>query len=214
VVLLLITFDLDGTLIDSAEDLANAVNAMLSHFGRRPIASDVIQTYVGNGAGVLVRRALGDQTSSDIYEQALAFFLDYYRQHSLENTRLYPGLKSLIEDLQSMDHQLAVLTNKPVAISEDILNGLKMGKYFFRIYGGDSFSTKKPDPVGMLTILSEAGAQPREALLIGDSPVDVQTAHNSGVRCCGVLWGFQPHMLQAAGADMLISKPHQLMAYI
>jgi phosphoglycolate phosphatase len=211
---LLITFDLDGTLIDSSDDLANSVNAMLMHFNRRPIPADVIQTYVGNGADVLVRRALGDQTLNDTYEKALAFFLDYYGQHSLEYTGLYTGVRELIEDLKSMDHQLAVLTNKPVKISEDILKGLKLGKHFFRIYGGDSFPTKKPDPAGLLTILSEAGVQPREALLIGDSAVDVQTAHNSGVRCCGVTWGFQPQAIQSAGADLLISKPHQLMAYI
>jgi phosphoglycolate phosphatase len=211
---LLIIFDLDGTLIDSAEDIANAVNAMLRHLNRRPLSVDVIQTYVGNGAAALVQRAIGENASMDTFDIALAFFLDYYEQHPLEYTGLYPGLKHLLDDLRSMRHALAVLSNKPTRITEKVLRGLGIYDYFFRVYGGDSFVTKKPEPAGVLALLNEAGVEPRDALLIGDSPVDVQTAHNARIRCCGVLWGFQPHHLQTAGADMIINKPHQLLAYI
>ncbi len=211
---MLITFDLDGTLIDSAEDLANSVNAMLAHFDRPPLSPEIIQTYVGNGAAVLVQRTLGDGALRETCDAAVEFFLEHYGKHALDHTTLYPGIRGLLEDLRSMDHTMAVLSNKPARIGQDVLNGLDAGKFFFRVYGGDSFATKKPDPAGLLTIMSEVGVTYRSALMVGDSPVDVQTAHAAGVRCCGVLWGFEPHRLQLAGAEILIGKPHQLFAYI
>lgn len=187
---------------------------MLSHLGRSPLSSEVIQAYVGDGAKVLVQRALGSQAATDLVEKGLAIFLDHYSKHALKNTTLYPGIRNLLDDLRSMDHRMAVLSNKPALVSRDIVNGLDIGKYFCRVYGGDSFPTKKPDSLGISTLMGEEAVIARDCLMIGDSPVDVQTAHNAGVRCCGVLWGFQPAALQHAGAEILISKPHQLFAYI
>lgn len=211
---MLIIFDLDGTLVDSSQDLTISVNAMLEHFHRSPLTRETVQQYVGNGAAVLVRRALGDMLSANAFEEGFAFFLEHYSKHALDNTFLYPGIRGLLDELRSMDHRMAVLSNKPARLSQDILNGLDAGKYFFRVYGGDSFPTKKPEPAGLLNLLNEAAVPSPEALFIGDSSVDVETAHNAGVRCCGVLWGFQPQRLQTAGAEILISEPHQLFAYI
>lgn len=211
---MLIIFDLDGTLIDSVEDLTSAVNAMLGHFGRPPLTVEHVQGYVGNGVAVLVQRALGNGASEELRAEGLAFFLEYYSKHALDRTTLYSGIRGLLDDLRSMDHRMAVLSNKPARISQDIVNGLDIGKYFFRVYGGDSFLTRKPDPGGLMALMGEAAVTSRDTLLVGDSPVDVHTAHNAGVRCCGALWGFQPHLLQNAAPEILIAKPHQLFAYI
>jgi phosphoglycolate phosphatase len=211
---LLIVFDLDGTLIDSVEDLTISVNAMLEHLGKRRLDAERIQNYVGNGAPALVRRAIGEDESDEAFDRALAFFTKYYRQHSLQHTTLYAGIKELLIDLRGMGHQLAVLTNKPVKISTDILAGLNVRQHFFRIYGGDSFPAKKPDPAGLRALIQESGLSDGSVLMVGDSPVDIHTARNARVRCCGVLWGFQPHMLQTSSPDMLIGEPHQLLAYL
>jgi len=132
-------FDLDGTLIDSKLDLAISVNATLRHMGRQPLADETIFGYVGNGAQVLVQRALGEGVTPAEIEKGLAFFLAYYRAHMLDNTVAYPGVREGLELLK--DRELAVLTNKPVRFSEAILAGLGLANYFRYIYGGNSFAT-------------------------------------------------------------------------
>ena len=143
-------FDLDGTLIDSKLDLAISVNATLRHMGRGPLADDTIFGYVGNGAQMLVQRALGEGVTAEESKRA-AFFLAYYREHMLDNTVAYPGVREGLELLKGRD--LAVLTNKPVRFSEAILEGLGLAHYFRYVYGGNSFETKKPDPEGVNTLL-------------------------------------------------------------
>ena len=211
---MLIIFDLDGTLIDSSQDLAISMNATREHFGMPPLDPRLIYSYVGNGAPILVRRALGPEASEEFVAEALTFFLQYYRGHALENTQLYPGVREVVEKLSAAGHQQAVLTNKPTRISFDIVGALGLQQHFIRVYGGDSFAAKKPDPIGVITLMNEAKVQPAGTLMVGDSGVDVQTARNAGVRSCGVAWGFQPEAFETFTPDVLIDQPAQLLEYV
>ena len=169
-----IIFDLDGTLIDSKLDLVHSVNATLRELKRPDLSEEIISSYIGNGAPVLVAKSLGPDTAPTELDRALKFFLTYYESHKMDHTCAYPGVAEALEHLSAMP--MAVLTNKPERISVRILEALGLAKYFRAIYGGNTFSTKKPDPLGVNTILREFSARPNEALLIGDSEVDVQTA--------------------------------------
>jgi phosphoglycolate phosphatase len=211
---LLLIFDLDGTLIDSSVDLAISMNATREHVGMPPLDPALIFSFVGNGAATLVRRALGPSAPEDLVESALAFFLKFYRAHALEHTRLYPGVEEIVETLAAEGHTLAVLTNKPVRISTDIMKALKLSDLFLRIYGGDSFPRKKPDPIGITTLQQEANTEANDTLMVGDSGVDVQTARNAGVRSCGVTWGFQPEALETDAPDYLVHSARELLAVV
>jgi phosphoglycolate phosphatase len=217
----LLVFDLDGTLIDSRLDLIHSVNATLHHLGRPALDGDVIASYVGDGAPALIRRALGEADSDNdaLLPQALEYFLGYYRVHKLDHTTLYEGIReTLVQLAKSADgnpspssrRQMAVLTNKPVHPSRDILRVLGLADFFVSVYGGNSFSTKKPDPLGIQTILNETGIQPGESLMIGDSSVDVMTGQNAGLWTCGVTYGFAPHTLESVPPDVLIESPSEL----
>lgn len=207
----LLIFDLDGTLIDSSRDLVISTNAMLRHLGRPEVDEKTVNSYVGDGAPKLVRRALGGNPSDAEFDAAYAFFIRYYRAHSLEYTDLYPGIREALDELRGPENILAVLTNKPVKISYDILAGLNVADYFFRVYGGDSFPSKKPDPVGIETLLREANVEREFAVMIGDSSVDIATAKNAGVRTVGVSWGFKPESLNDPPADLIIHETRQLV---
>jgi phosphoglycolate phosphatase len=217
----LVVFDLDGTLIDSQVDLSNSINAMLVHLGRPELPHAVIATYIGDGASMLVRRALGDpegDVHDDVYvDEALRFFLDYYREHKLDFTYVYDGVIEALDELrmQYPGLPMAVLTNKPVRPSRDICAHFGLDRYFFQNYGGNSFHTKKPDPTGLLMLIEEASALdtaarailPAETVMIGDSDVDVLTARNCGVRSIGCTFGLAPHTLAAADPDALAKSP-------
>lgn len=211
---MLLIFDLDGTLIDSAKDLAISMNATRERFGMPPVDPELIYSYVGNGAAVLVRRALGPDASEALVQEALLYFLKFYRMHALEHTQLYPGVRETLEELSKSGHHLTVLTNKPVRISSDIVGALGLQSHFLRVYGGDSFISKKPDPIGIRTLISEADASLHTTLMVGDSGVDIQTARNAGVRSCGVTWGFQPEAFELDPPDLLIHEPHELLAIL
>jgi phosphoglycolate phosphatase len=211
----LLIFDLDGTLIDSKQDLANSVNATRVHMGLAPISDDIVSSWVGNGAPILIRRAMGPDAPESEVERALAYFLGYYRDHMLDNTILYPGVREGLEALHSSGLQMAVLTNKPVRFSQALIAGLGVGEHFFRVYGGNSFEQKKPHPVGIDTLRDEAGGIAAErTLMIGDSAVDVLTARNAGVVSCGVTWGLQPESVRAERPDLLVDRMQQLTDYV
>src|SRR5271168_3642914 len=197
-------FDLDGTLIDSQRDLIHSVNATLRELGRRELAAETISGYIGHGAPQLVARALGEACTEEERQRALQFFLSYYEEHKMDTTCPYPGVAETLEKLASMP--MAVLTNKPVRISVRILESMGLAKYFQAIYGGNSFETKKPDPLGARTILRELGVEPREALLVGDSEVDVQTARNAGMPAAAVNYGFGVHDRGANPADVYLDR--------
>ena len=193
-------FDLDGTLIDSKPDLIRSVNAVLVATGRETLHEDTISGYIGHGAPQLVRRALGNGATAEECEQALKFFLGYYEEHKMDTTQAYPGVVETLEELR--EFPMAVLTNKPVRVSVRILESLGLANYFRAVYGGNSFETKKPDPLGARRILEEFSAFPEGAILIGDSEVDVQTARNAGMLAAAVNYGFGVHDRAAYPADV------------
>jgi phosphoglycolate phosphatase len=210
----LLIFDLDGTLIDSRLDLIHSVNAMLRHLGRTDLPGDVIASYVGDGAPTLIRRALGDPRDESVIKAGLEHFLTYYRAHKLDHTHVYDGVKEMLTVLHNSNgihRQMAVLSNKPVIPSRAIVEALGLAGFFTHIYGGNSFSTKKPDPKGAQTILKETRTRPEETLMVGDSSVDVITGRNAGLWTCGVTYGFAPHtLLCEAPPDVTVDKPHEV----
>ena len=208
----LVIFDLDGTLIDSRQDLIQSVNAMLRHVKHPELPGEVVASYVGDGAPMLVRRALGDPDDENFFKQALEFFLSYYREHKLDHTRVYDGMPEALKQIQSngTERKMAVLSNKPVHPSRAIVDALGLANYFVRVYGGNSFETKKPDPLGVHKLLSETGARPQDAIIVGDSSIDVLTGRNAGIATCGVTYGFAPHTLCEAPPDVVIESPKEL----
>jgi phosphoglycolate phosphatase len=209
----LLVFDLDGTLIDSRQDLVNSVNAALRFLGRQELPSEVIASLVGDGAPVLVRRALGDPVDESLIQRGLDFFLAYYRQHKLDHTQLYEGIPHALRTLQGSNgavRQMAVLSNKPVHPSRAIVEALGIAPFFPIVYGGNSFDTKKPDPLGIQTILAETGTKPEETVMVGDSAVDILTGRNAGTWTCGVTYGFAPHTLCEAPPDAVVESPQEL----
>jgi phosphoglycolate phosphatase len=213
----LLVFDLDGTLIDSAQDLCNSVNATLRRFGRKPLADETVAGFIGNGAMVLVRRsfaASGGMADEELLSQAHKYFLDYYREHKLDYTYAYEGVLEALAALKELHYvtggptrAMAVLTNKPVRPARDICAALGLAPYFLNIYGGNSFATKKPDPEGLRALMNEAGAEPEETVVIGDSQVDVETARNGGAWCIGCTFGLAPDSLLANPPDVIVDSP-------
>jgi phosphoglycolate phosphatase len=209
----LLIFDLDGTLIDSRLDLIHSVNAMLRHFKRPELPGDVIASYVGDGAPVLIRRALGDPKHEADVKEALEYFLTYYRAHKLDHTHLYEGVREMLiaaGNSSGMCRPMAVLSNKPVVPSRAIVEALGLAEFFIHVYGGNSFPTKKPDPHGVNSILRETKTRPGDALMIGDSSIDVITGRNAGLWTCGVTYGFAPHTLCEAPPDVVVDSPQEL----
>ena len=207
-----LVFDLDGTLIDSKLDLVNSVNATLRELRREALPTDVVASFVGSGAPTLIRRSLGGNPTEEELKRALAFFLVHYEDHKLDETRLYPGVKETLAELKSLP--MSVLMNKPVKISVRILEGLGVAQYFRCIYGGNSFTTKKPDPEGANRILNELNVAARNAAMVGDSEVDVQTARNAGMHSVCVNFGFGNHDRNAHPADVYVNKFEELLGLI
>jgi phosphoglycolate phosphatase len=206
----LLVFDLDGTLIDSRLDLAHAVNAARAFMGLSPLLHETVYKFVGNGAAVLIQRALGDLNTPENVEKALSFFLGYYSEHKLDYTVLYPGVQEALDRLLAAGVPMAVLTNKPERISRAIVEELGLARHFFKVYGGNSFEFKKPHPIGIQKLILEAGVTLEDTLMVGDSGVDVETAHNARVRSCGVMYGFQPETFIQWPPDILVDRLEQL----
>jgi phosphoglycolate phosphatase len=204
----LIVFDLDGTLVDSKRDLALSVNAMRADMGLAPLPLDLISSYVGHGVNLLVRRSLRAHATRENVEKGLAFFLAYYREHMLDHTAPYPGVTEALDILRG--HKMAVLTNKPVHFSREMVSRLGFDPYFAYIYGGNSFPQKKPDPIGLQTLMEELKISARETLMVGDSDTDVLTGRNAGVWTCGVTYGFGAHTLQTVSPDLVIDDMREL----
>jgi phosphoglycolate phosphatase len=211
----LVIFDLDGTLIDSRLDLVHSVNAALRHIGRETLPEDVIASYVGDGAPVLIQRALGGETVDEATVcKGLEFFLAHYREHKLDHTTVYSGIVEALRAIQNAGNgsprKLAVLSNKPVNPSRAIVEALGLGPFFSQIYGGNSFATKKPDPEGANALLAEFGVKPEQAVIVGDSHVDIRTGRNAGIRTIGVTYGFAPHTLDQEEPDVVVDHPQEL----
>jgi len=222
----LLVFDLDGTLIDSRRDLTNTVNAMLAHYGKMTLSEDIVASYIGDGAGVLVRRALAhahaiadepDPHDDAFVNEALEWFIAYYKIHKLDFTTVYPGVNEALAVIRAAHPALpmAVLTNKPVMPSRAICEHFGLDQYFFANYGGNSFATKKPDPEGLLTLIAEASAlvgatiRADETVMIGDSHVDVETARACGAVSVGCTFGLAPESLMAARPDLSVDRAEE-----
>lgn len=203
-------FDLDGTLIDSKLDLVNSVNFMLREMHREVLPLATVASYIGHGAPRLVADALGPNAAEADRKCGLEIFLAHYSKHNLDATRAYPGVLEGLETLQ--DRPMAVLTNKPAKMSVEILQALRLAKYFRAVYGGDSFEKKKPDPAGTLAILKDLGAPPAESAMVGDSDVDIKTARNAGMFAIGVSYGFGQHDRQAQPADLYVDSLQEIAA--
>lgn len=199
-------FDLDGTLIDSEADLASSVNATRRFMGMDALPAAVVASYVGHGAPVLMRRALGPEASEQDVGRALDYFIRYYHEHCLDETRLYPGTREMLDELHAADRRLAILTNKPVRISQRIVEGLGLQGHFFEVFGGNSFEQKKPHPIGIERLREATGLAQTLTLMVGDSGVDIETARNAGVRACGVTFGLSPETMRAASPDYVIDE--------
>lgn len=207
----LLIFDLDGTLVDSKQDLIDSVNATLGYMNRAPLSGPTVARYVGRGALALIKSAMGDSTAASDIEKAHEFFIEYYGEHMLDKTTLYEGVRESLDLLKDSGHTLAVLTNKPVRFSQRMMERLGLGKHFIRIYGGNSFEPKKkPDPIGIHALLSETGLAKERTIMVGDSSVDIRTARNAAVRACGVTWGFQPETFVEEPPDFTVDHLRQL----
>jgi len=211
----LLIFDLDGTLIDSRLDLVHSVNAALRHIERPELPSDIIASYVGDGAPILIQRTLGAEANDEVLvRKGLEFFLAYYREHKLDYTHVYDGLQTALAAIQhsvnGRTRKMAVLTNKPVHPSRAIVDALGLTPFFVQVYGGNSFATKKPDPEGARQLLAENSVAPEQAVIIGDSHVDVRTGRNAGMWTIGVTYGFAPHTLEEPSPDVLVDTPAEL----
>jgi phosphoglycolate phosphatase len=200
----LLVFDLDGTLIDSKADLANSVNHALSAFGFPALPHPVIYSYVGDGATMLIRRAVGEPADGTL-PAVLDRFLEHYRHHLLDTTVPYPGVPECLAEWAG-SYRMAVLTNKPLDMSRKILSGLLLSRYFPDVVGGDSLETKKPEPEGLLHIMERLGVSPGETLMVGDSANDVLAGRRAGVATCGVTYGLGAAGFASSPPDFTISR--------
>ena len=210
----LVVFDLDGTLVDSSHDLAAAVNAALRRVDPRvpPLSVEQVRGMIGEGASRLVAKALARRGVPLTVEEVRPIFMECYAQVLLERTRPYDGIPEMLAALRP--RTLAVLTNKPGGMSRTILEHLRLLPLFLRVYGGGDLPTFKPDPEGLLRLLGEAGVPAGEAVMVGDSAIDVRTARAAGVRAVGVDWGFDRDSLRGDPPDAMISRPRDLLAVV
>ena len=186
----LVVFDLDGTLIDSRQDLADATDALVVESGGTPLGVDAVTAMIGEGAAVLVRRALVAAGLNPDAPGALERFLVHYEQRLTTHTRPYVGIPDALSRLRAAGHTLAVLTNQPQRPTAAILDTLGLAHHFAWTVGGDTPAGRKPDPGGLLGLVALARTTPEETVLVGDSPIDLETARQAGVRACLVRYGF------------------------
>jgi phosphoglycolate phosphatase len=200
----LVVFDLDGTLVDSAQDLATAVNEALTSVapGRPTLPLEVVKAFVGDGASILIQRTLRHAGLELPKARVLPVFLECYARHLLDTTRLYPGVLETLDRLA--DRTLAVLTNKRGGLSRDLLAGLGVASRFARIWGPDDAGAHKPDPAGLHRLLSELDFAAGDSAIIGDSGADVAAGRAAGLRTIAATWGFNPESLVAEPADRTI----------
>jgi phosphoglycolate phosphatase len=190
----LVMFDLDGTLVDSVPDLAAAVDSMLLTLGRSPVGIEAVRIWIGNGARVLVRRALANDFEHEAVseadtEEALAIFMEIYAgSHTL--TRVYPGVRETLKWMQKQGVQMALITNKPERFVAPLLDELKLGRFFRWIIGGDTMPQQKPDPAALFFVMKMAGIPASQSLFVGDSRNDVLAAKAAGVACVALSYGY------------------------
>ena len=210
-----IIFDLDGTLVDSARDLQDATNVLLSEEGLRPISLDEVKSMIGDGAAKLVERAVaatgGDGTR---LPELIARFLKIYEGNASRYTQAYPGVPDTLKGLHGLGLALAVVTNKPYAATMEILEALGLSGYFGAVVGGDTLPERKPHPAPLLLALERLGVAPGAALMVGDNYHDVQAARAAGVRAFAVTYGYSHKPHAELGADRLIDAMPELLPVV
>jgi phosphoglycolate phosphatase len=208
----LIVFDLDGTLVDSSRDLADATNALITDLGGSPLPLDAVTAMVGDGAAVLVKRALSEAGLDPSAPGALDRFLEHYDARLLATTLPYPGMMDTLDALRST-HRLAVLTNKPARAATRLLEGLGLLQSFDDVIGGDTAHGRKPNPEGLLALVARAGLTPDATVLVGDSPVDLATARRARTHLCVARYGFgyRARDMQIEAHDWVIDHPRTLL---
>jgi phosphoglycolate phosphatase len=184
----LIAFDLDGTLVDSRRDLADSANQLIEELGGTPLPVVEVGRMIGEGAAMLVRRAL---VAAGLHDRpgALARFLEIYDGRLLDTTKPYAGITDAVGAARTVA-TVAVLTNKPTGATERLLDGLGLRTLFDEVVGGDGIYPRKPDPTGLMSLMARAGASAERTMLVGDSPIDHETAKRAEVRCCMACYGF------------------------
>lgn len=207
-----LVFDLDGTLIDSRRDITTAVNRMRAELGLPPLPLEAVVTMVGEGARLLVERALGPGFPPERVDRAFARYLEIYAEVCLDETRAYPGIEEMLEELSGR-YPLALLSNKGEALSRRVLGGLGLARFFREILGGDSLPTRKPDPAGLHVLAERLGLPVQHLMLVGDTWIDAETAHNAGCAFALVEWGFpRPPKLDEVKADLKVARAGELAA--
>lgn len=209
----LIIFDLDGTLIDSRVDVANAANAARAAVGLASLPLETVQGYAGDGVTKLVERILPEERRG-AFDAALAAFLEFYAAHSLDHTTLYPGVLETVEAL-ARDMKLAVVTNKRRYLTMPILEGLGVARFFSQVVGGDGPLARKPSPEPLISVCEAEGIPPGESLMVGDSPTDVAAARAAGIFVCGATYGYKPaEVVRAAGPDYVIDTFSEMLELV
>lgn len=205
-----IVFDLDGTLLDTLEDLTDSINYVLGAFSFPLRTVNEVRSFVGNGNRKLVERALPQGTDSVTFEKAFSMFREYYPSHSQIKTAPYPGITELVDALDKAGVMMAVATNKPEKTAEALCNKLFGGKIRVTV-GQREGMPIKPDPAGVHLAMELLGAKAGETVYIGDSEVDVQTAHNAGLPCIGAEWGFRGRaVLEENASEYIVSSASQI----
>ena len=202
-----IVWDLDGTLVDSAPDLASALNTVLDKRGFFTLSIETVRTMIGNGVPKLVERgfnAVGVRPDSAQLDELIAMFVMEYKACATDHTRPYPGVVEVLKEIHSMNIPMGVCTNKPEAFTRQILEGLGLSGFFSSVVGGDSTSARKPDPEPVLACLRGLVAEPASSLMIGDSVHDVHAAHAAGVTIGVVPWGYRSAPVEELGADFVL----------
>jgi len=206
-----ILFDLDGTLVDSAPDLALAVNHMLQSLGCETFAHETIRSWVGNGAQTLVKRALSgssiidDEIDPVLFEEALDIFLNFYAQNLCVSTVTYPNVQTTLRSLKSKDYRLVLVTNKPYDFIQPLLEGLDLTDLFELCLGGDSLAKRKPDPMPLLHVCESLDVCVTKCLMIGDSKNDIVAANAAKMQSIGVSYGYN------YGEDISIYEPDSVV---
>lgn len=206
-----VVLDLDGTLVDTKDDLVAAVNVALAALELPPQDPRTLLGYVGNGARVLMERALGVAHGAKL-EAGLDVFMPWYREHLLDHAAVYPGLRAVLDTLAGEGVVFSVLTNKPEDMSAKVLRGFDLEGLCPRLIGGDTLPVRKPDPAGLLQLIDVVGVPAASTLMVGDSSIDVATGKNAGTGTCAVFWGFTGDAARGAGADAEITAPEELLA--
>lgn len=196
-----VLFDLDGTLVDSLDDLADAVNYMRSQFGMTALNTTEVRRMIGKGSRHLVQQALGSDSDNDI-RRGLQFFEGFNSAHIADKSRLYPGILEVLTQLDEQDIPLAIVSNKNESLSRLILESLGIDGYFRSISGGDTYPERKPSPLPLMRVIQELGVKPEETVMVGDSINDIEAGRQAGIATIGCTWGY-------GGPDELLLADHR-----